>query len=178
MMFKTFKEMQLAAVFLGIATIGLALLYKLMTGEATTGVFIALCFVGVLFMLWYKIDEIKLVSFGKDGFKAELEVLREKTSENERTINELIFLSMGDDAFFNLQKLAEGNYGQYKKERHMGLETELYHLRNHGYIVLNKEKARSIHEIPEFGEQLSDYIQVTETGKQYIALREKQAKKL
>lgn len=175
-MFKSFKEMQLAAVFLGIATIGLALLYKLMTGEATTGVFIALCFVGVLFMLWYKIDEIKLVSFGKDGFKAELEVLREKTSENERTINELIFLSMGDDAYKNLGKFADGDYGEYTKQHGEGLETELYHLRNLGYIDLIRGKANSIRDIPETGEQLSDYINITEKGKAYLALRKKYTK--
>jgi hypothetical protein len=80
---------------------------------------------------------------------------------------------MGPDAFLNLKKLATGAFGQYTKERHMGLETELYHLRNIGYIVLDNEKARSIHEIPEFGDQLSDYIKVTEAGRKYIELHEK-----
>jgi hypothetical protein len=55
----------------------------------------------------------------------------------------------------------------------MALEMELYHLRNLGYVVLNKMKAPSIHEIPESDDELSDYIEVTEAGKQYIALREK-----
>ena len=173
-----YKQIQWAAVFLGIASIEIALLYKLIVGQPAanpTEVIIAICIVGILFLLSPNVDGLKLISFGREGFKAELEVLQKKTYENERAITDLILLSMGDDAYFNLRKLATGAFGQYKKEPNMGLETELYHLRNLGYVVLNKEKARSIHEIPESGDELSDYIKVTDAGKKYIALREKNA---
>ena len=55
------------------------------------------------------------------------------------------------------------------------LETELYHLRNLGYVILKNQKARSIREIPGSGDELSDYIRVTEGGKKYIEIREKRA---
>ena len=171
-----FKQIQSAAVFLGIASIEVALLYKLIVGQAATNpteLIIAICIIGLLFMLSPNMDSITLVSFG--GFRAELEVLQKKTSENERAIADLILLSMGNDAYLNLQKLATGAFGPFKKPPHMGLEMELYHLRNLGYVVLNKEKAPSIHEIPESGDELSDYIEVTDAGKKYITLRENRA---
>jgi hypothetical protein len=171
-----YKQIQWAAVFLGIASIEIALLYKLIAGQAATNpteVIVAICIVGILFLLSPNVDSITLVSFG--GFRAELQVLQKKTSENERAIADLILLSMGDDAYLNLRKLATGAFGTYNNEHNMGLETELYYLRNLGYVVLKNEKARSIYEIPEFGDELSDYIKVTEAGKKYIELREKHA---
>lgn len=171
-----FKQIQWTAVFLGIASIETALLYKLIVIQAATNpteVIIAICIVAILFLLSPNVDNIKLLSFG--SFRAELEVLQKKTSENERAITDLILLSMGDDAYLNLRKLATGAFGPFKKPPHMGLEMELYHLRNLGYVVLNKKKAPSIHEIPESGDELSDYIEVTEAGKKYIALRDKRA---
>ena len=173
-----FKQIQSTAVFLGIASIEVALLYKLIMGQAATNpteLIIAICIIGILFMLSPNVDSMKLISFGKEGFKAELEVLQKKTSENERAIANLILLSMGEDAYLNLRKLATGAFGPFKKPPHMGLEMELYHLRNLGYVVLNKKKAPSIHEIPESDDELSDYIEVTDAGKKYIALREKRA---
>jgi protease I len=170
-----FKQTQWAVVVLGLWVIEAALLYKLITGQAATGVIGAICFVGILLMLSLNVHSLRLISFGKEGLRAELEVLQNKTSENDRAITDLFILSMGPDAYRNLRKLATGNFGQYKKERHMGLETELYHLRNLGYVVLNNEKARSIYEIPESGDQLSEYVRVTEAGKRYIALRENRA---
>ena len=171
-----FKQIQSTAVFLGIASIEVALLYKLIVGQAATNpteLIIAICIIGILFMLSPNMDSITLVSFG--GFRAELEVLQKKTSENERAIANLILLSMGEDAYLNLRKLATGAFGPFKKPPHMGLEMELYHLRNLGYVVLNKEKAPSIHEIPESDDELSDYIEVTDAGKKYIELRDKRA---
>jgi len=104
----------------------------------------------------------------KEGFKAELEVLQKRTSENERAITDLFLLSMGDDAHLNLRKLATETFGPYKKEPNLGLETEPYHLRSLGYVILKNQKARSIREIPGSGDELSDYIKVTEAGKKYI----------
>ena len=173
-----YKQIQWVAVFLGVASIEVALLYKLVASQVATSpteLIIAICIVGVLFLLSPIVDGLKSISIGKEGLKAELEVLQKRTSENEHAITELILLSMGEDAYLNLQKLATGAFGQYKKEPHMGLETELYHLRNLGYITLNKAKARSIHEIPESGDELNDYIKVSDAGKKYLALRAERA---
>jgi hypothetical protein len=67
--------------------------------------------------------------------------------------------------YVNLKKLASGNFGQYEISK--GLERELYHLRDIGYI-----KVTSIKAIPKSGENLSDHIEVTETGKMFVELRE------
>ena len=46
---------------------------------------------------------------------------------------------MGPHGYLNLRKLATGAFGQYTNELHMGLETELYHLRNLGYVDLKQQ---------------------------------------
>jgi len=181
MMFNvTFKQVQWVTISLGILLIEAALLYKLITDQATsqTEVIIAICILGIFFVLSSNVDNLRIFSIGKEGFRAELEVLQEKTSENDQAITDLILLSMGRDAYKNLQKLATGNFGQYNKVHHMGLETELYHLRNLGYIDLKKDIGfKSIYDLPEDDKQLSDYIEVTERGEKYLKLREKYALK-
>jgi hypothetical protein len=175
----TFQQRQQVAVFVGLAGIESVLLYKLIASQAEinpTELIVAICIVGILIMLSSNADGLRSISLGKEGFKADLEVLRQKTDENDRAITDLVLSSMGPDAYFNLRKLASGNFGPYKKEHYLGLETELYHLRNLGYIVLNKDKAKSIFDIPESGDQLSDYFQVTASGKNYIELREKRSR--
>ena len=172
----TFKQLQWVAVFLGIASIEAALLYKLIAGQggtSATEIIVAICIVGTLLVLSPNLDSLKELSLGKEGFSVQLEVLQKKISENEQAIVDLILLSMGRDAYYNLTKLTRSHgFGPYEKEHFMGLETELYHLRNLGYVDLNKEKARSIYDIPESGDQLSDYISVTSDGRKYIELRE------
>jgi hypothetical protein len=173
-----YKQVQWVPVCLGIVSIAIALLYELIIGQAATNptaMITAICIISLLLLLSPNVDGLKSLSVGKESFRAELEVIQRKTSENERAITDLSLLSMGDDAYLNLCKLATGNFGKYKKERNMGLETELIHLRNLGHVVLNTEMARSIVEIPESGDQLSDYFKVTQAGKKYIALREKLA---
>ena len=80
----TFKQIQWAAVFLGIAFVELALLYRLIAAPAATNpteLIIAICIVGILFMLSPNMDSLRKISFGKEGFTAELEVLKKRTSE-------------------------------------------------------------------------------------------------
>ena len=135
-----YKQIQWAAVFLGITSIEAALLYKLIVGQAATNpreVIIAICIVAILFLLSPNVDSIKLLSFG--GFRAELEVLQKKTSENERAITDLI-LFMGDDAYLNLRKLATGAFNRSRSRHIWALKIGLYHLRNLGYVVLNKKR--------------------------------------
>jgi len=165
-----FEKIQWSAVFLAIASIGGVLIYK---PEISPTAVIVTGIVGLLFLLLLNVGSLKSFTLGKEGVRAELEVLQKKTSENDAAITNLILLSMGTDAYSNLQKLATGAYGPYKKEHYMGLETELYHLRNLGYIALKDKTARSIYDIPGSGDQLSDYIEVTDQGKKYLELREK-----
>jgi len=175
-----FKQIQWAAVFLGIASIAAALLYKLIVGGAATSateIIVAICIVGTLLALSPNLDSLKELSLTKEGLRVQLQELQKKTAENEQAIVDLILLSMGDETYKTLTMLADSNgFGKYTKEHHMGLESELYHLRNLGYVKRN-EKARSIYDIPESGTQLSDYIYVTKEGRDYIELREQHSRK-
>ena len=167
-------QVVVVASFIGIEG---ALLFKLIWGQvaANPGELIgAICLLAVLLLLTGSIERLKSISFGKEGLKAEVERLQEKTADLEREVANLTLSSMGDEAYFNLRKLASGDFGGYTLEENIGLYTELYHLRNLGFIVLKKVRPpniRSIRDIPKEGDQLSDYFDVSETGNRYLALR-------
>ncbi len=118
-------------IFGNLAIAG-AFLYKLISGNAVTSATdaIAIGLLGILLVLSTNVDSLRSLTFDKDGFKVELDQLEKKTSENDRAITDLILLSMGEHTYGNLRKLANGTFGHYDKEHFMGLETELYHLRN------------------------------------------------
>jgi hypothetical protein len=89
----TFKQLQWVAVFLGIASIEAALLYKLIAGQggtSATEIIVAICIVGTLLVLSPNLDSLKELSLGKEGFSVQLEVLQKKISENEQAIVNLI----------------------------------------------------------------------------------------
>ena len=166
------------AVVIALAAIEAALLYKLIAGGVAAGsaeVMAAISLVAILLLLTGKVEGLKSIAFGKEGFKAEaLERLERRTDNLEREIAQLALSSMGDDAYLNLRKLAGASFGPYRLEPHMGLHTELYHLRNLGFVALREDKVaavNSIHQIPEQGDELSDYIEVTDIGRRYIELR-------
>ncbi|WP_019498877.1 hypothetical protein [Pseudanabaena sp. PCC 6802] len=122
-------------------------------------------------------------NIGKDGLQIELSNLNtrlEKTENNlteaqaeieanKEKVDNLFLLSMGPDLYMNLKKIASGHFGKYHKNPDGGLDRELRHLRNIGYIEV---KDNSVSKIPEYGENLSEYVWVTETGKDFVTLRE------
>jgi hypothetical protein len=129
----------------------------------------------MLLLLTSKVQGLQSISFGKEGFRAVAQLQR-RTAKLEREIADLIIMSMGKDAFDNLTKVASGNFGRYEIKEHEGLHTELYYLRNLGFVKLRddvKESVgNSIHRLPREEGQLSKYIEVTPIGRKYIALRE------
>jgi hypothetical protein len=158
---------------------GGVLLFKLIS-QFSLDLFLAISIVVVLLILTtLRLENLKAIAVGKDGLKVDLEVIqneidrnKQETDQNKQELYTLISLSMGKDTYFNLQKLASGAFGKYRKQRNMGLETELYYLRNLGYVEIIKDKTSSIHEIPETGDELSDYVRVTDAGLRYINLRQ------
>ena len=85
-------------------------------------------------------------------------------------------MASGRSKCWQLKKLANPPFGEFTKEPHIGLETELYHLRNLGYVVLKEGTVRSIHDIPDGKhEELSDYVEITPKGRKYVQLREQYA---
>lgn len=182
---QSFKNIQWIAVFLGLALVEAALLFKLIARQSApspAGMVAAICVVGILLVVASNVDRMESLSLTKEGFKVNLEKLEHKIDENQKAIVDLILGSMGHYAYENLKKFArpEG-FEKYEKPHYQGLETELYHLRNLGYVRLkdglrlpDSARLESIYDIPASGAQLSDYIEITDQGRKYIELREKQ----
>jgi protease I len=180
----TFKRIQWVAVFVGLASVQAALLYKLIAGQSAPNpaeMIAAICVVGILLVLASNVDRMESLSLTKKGFGLKLAQLEQKTNENAAAVERLILESMGPDAYKNLTKFARPQgFEEYEKRHHEGLESELYHLRNLGYVKLrenlslpNGTALKSIYDIPPRGTQLSDYIEITNDGRKYIELREK-----
>jgi hypothetical protein len=98
-----------------------------------------------------------------------LQRIEEKVAIVEKDINitKQFLMSMSKPMYDNLRKIASGNFGQYKMERGSGLQRELYHLRDIGYIG-----AHSIRSIPDKGDNLSDHVKITPIGEKFVNLRE------
>lgn len=97
--------------------------------------------------------------------RAELRSVRQRLDETNERITELFLLTMAPPMYENLRKIASGTFGPY--EMTWGLERELYHLRDIGYVSVN-----SIRNIPRRGQNLSDHVTITESGKLFVELRE------
>ncbi len=103
-----------------------------------------------------------------------LQKIEEKVASVEEDINitKQFLLSMSTPMYLNLKKIASGNFGSYKMEKGSGLQRELYHLRDIGYI-----EVFSIRNIPDMGNNLSDYVKITPIGNKFVNLRESFLKK-
>jgi hypothetical protein len=164
------------AVFIGIATVEVLLLIKLLVYRSSTDLLVSICAIAVLLILTLRVQDLESISFDKNGIQAKLRYLEAGLSEaqaeieaNKEKIDNLFLLSMGPALYTNLKKIASGHFGKYHKPNDGGLEHELRHLRNIGYIEI---KDNSISKIPEYGEKLSEYVWATETGKDFVTLRE------
>lgn len=101
----------------------------------------------------------------------ELQEVKERVDSVQRQISDvsdrvanLFLLAMAEPMYLNLRKLASGEFGKYYMDG--GLERELRHLRDVGYI-----KVSSIHSIPHRGDNLSEYVRISPAGVQFIQLR-------
>jgi hypothetical protein len=103
--------------------------------------------------------------------------LQNRVRVQEGQLDELYAFAMSDDLFKQLKRLHLG-YGNYwiDPEMRYGLGPELNYLKMIGFIKFDKiAEVRDIRELPK-GEQkdlnLSDYIGVTDEGRDFIWLRE------
>lgn len=138
--------------------------------------------VWVAFIAWifyYFREDLKLLRVElqrriKSGEQIEFGPLRlqkveEKVTNVEHDVNiaKQFLLSMSKPLYENLVKIASGNFGHFRMERGSGLQRELHHLRDIGYIDV-----LSIRNIPNEGSNLSDYVKITPIGKKFVELRE------
>ena len=107
--------------------------------------------------------EIGPIKIGE--LRAELDFVREGLNEVNEKVASLFLTTMAPPMYVNLKKLASGEFGPYEVSK--GLERELYHLRDIGYI-----EVASIRAIPKSGTNLSDHVKVTGTGRMFVELRE------
>jgi hypothetical protein len=134
---------------------------------------LAICTIAITLMLILNVDSLRSLSIG--GLKADLEVIRDEIDERKKELYDLISLSMGKATYENLKKFnREEGFKDYEMKEGEGLYTELYHLRNIGYLdfIKNDGSPKSIKDIPSKGADLSKYIKITDAGLKYIELRE------
>ncbi len=165
-------------VLLRIITVGAlsaAIAHMLWPKFVPDAITAGLLFIAVLPWLTPIIKSIEVPGVGK----LELQVqevrerqhqLQEEIEKSRYRIYNLVIASMSPLALQNLMKIASGNFGPFF--RGQGLTWQLLHFANIGYISF---KCRGIDDIPVDGERagnLSEYVEITNLGKEYLILRE------
>ena len=87
---------------------------------------------------------------------------------NER-IDNLFYYTMSGPMYENLRKLAQSHFMTYEMSE--GLKRELYYLRDTGFITITDESQHSIKQIPFKGDNLQQYVTVTDVGRRFVEMR-------
>jgi hypothetical protein len=166
------------AVFAAAVLVEVVLLVKLLQADGTPeellGAIIAVVAVLAVVPRVFDLVQLKLpgveaqlreVSSGIAETREGLKETKEAVKETNDRIDVLFALSISQWQYHNLVKLASGQFGPYVMS--MGLENDLRHLRNHGYIDVP-----SVRDLPKQGDDLSRYVKVTETGNALVRFRE------
>jgi hypothetical protein len=144
------------------------LLFKVVSSDSPSSAlfFVIVLIAGLLFLTGAQSFGIVGLSLGTGGLKAQIQEVEHKVDVANNRINALFLLTMSPWAYLHLGKLArpEG-YGPY--EMGPGLSRELQHLVNIGYI-----EVPSFEKIPSEGGNLSEFVTITETGREYLRLRQ------
>ncbi|MEC4816053.1 MAG: hypothetical protein SAK29_22695 [Scytonema sp. PMC 1069.18] len=152
------------AAFSCIAFIEAVLLMILLSGKASIELFLAITVIAMLLFLFPSLDDTIALTFDRSKLESKLSAIGKKNTTTMTKLDKLILLSMSTTMCDNLKKLNSGQFGTYKiTER---LERELYHLWDLGYIEVSR-----VRDIPYEGNNLSEYVQVTDFGKQFVELR-------
>jgi hypothetical protein len=155
----------MVAVFAAIEAV---LLFEMVSSDSpSSALFLAIVLIaGLLFLTGAQSFGIVGLSLGTGGLKAQIQEIEHKVDVANNRINALFLLTMSPWAYLHLRKLArpEG-YGPY--EMGLGLSRELQHLVNIGYIDIP-----SFEEIPPRAENLSEFVTITETGREFLRLRQ------
>lgn len=97
--------------------------------------------------------------------RSQLHLVGARMDQISELVAKLFLTTMSKEMFKNLEKLADSNgFGPYEMKK--GFERELYHLRDIGYV-----RVQSIGAIPKKGKNLSEYVNVTDPGKDFVRLR-------
>jgi hypothetical protein len=163
-------------VFLVTAAVDLVLLAKVVTSDNPSSGLIAavvvLTAILVVVPRIFDIAQLRVLGMSAQLLQEELadtqkvvEATQTAVTQTNERLDSLFALSISDWQFINLKKLSEGSFGPFV--RSIGLENDLRHLRNHGYIEI-----ASVRDMPDRGEELCDYVRVTGAGKSFLKLRQ------
>ncbi|WP_414581161.1 hypothetical protein [Scytonema sp. PCC 10023] len=152
------------AVFICIAFIEAVLLSLLISRQSTPLLFVAIIAIAFLLFLIPQLDEVIALTFDRGKLESKINSIGKKVSTTKARTDKLVLLSMSKSMYDTLKKLAAGSFSPY--QRSDVLERELYHLKDIGYIEVGR-----IRDIPYEGNNLSEYLKVTDSGKQFIELR-------
>jgi hypothetical protein len=103
------------------------------------------------------------------ALEREISDVRIQVDDLHKRVSKLFLLAMSDSMYENLRKLADGRFGHFEKTG--GLDRELRYLRDIGYVRIPSE--RGISGIPASGDDLSDFVTITETGRLFVELRKR-----
>lgn len=90
--------------------------------------------------------------------------LQEKS--NDRKLLGIVNGMMSTDTYSKLKIFNSGNYGSF--DNTSSLRRELRYLRQIGYITVRGR----IHDLPSRGDDLSEYVTVTDAGRNFVDFRE------
>ncbi|MBP5974422.1 hypothetical protein HW132_17205 [Brasilonema sp. CT11] len=152
------------AAFICITVIEGVLLILLISRQPTPLLFVAIIAIALLLFLIPQLDDVIALTFDRGKLDSKINSIGKKLSTTKARTDKLVLISMSKSMFETLKKLAGGNFGSY--EMNDNLEKEIFHLKDIGYVDVGR-----IRDIPYKDNNLSDYVKVTDLGKQYIELR-------
>ncbi|CCI16992.1 hypothetical protein MICAF_2380018 [Microcystis aeruginosa PCC 9807] len=108
------------AVFIGVATVDIVLLIKLLTSQSSPDLLLAISVITTLLIFSFRFEHIQKAIISKDGLQIDLNNLNtrlEKTENNlteaqaeieanKEKVDNLFLLSMGPDLYMNLKKIS------------------------------------------------------------------------
>lgn len=105
-----------------------------------------------------------LLELGEE-VKREVNDIRGQVDDISQKVAALFLATMSPTMYLNLRKLDSGHYGPF--EANDGLRRELQHLRDLGYIEVH-----GLRQLPSSGQDLSQFVTITPTGRDFVKLRE------
>ena len=153
------------AAFTCIAFLEAILLVMLLSGQTSVQLIVAIIVIAMLLFLIPRLDDVVSFTFDRGSFETKLGTINKKIATTKARTDKLVLLSLSKSMYEHLKRIASGSFGPYKMNDI--LEREIYYLRDIGYID-NVERIRSI---PYEGNNLSEYLKITDIGKQFIELR-------
>ncbi|HEX3147426.1 MAG TPA: hypothetical protein VHR66_05040 [Gemmataceae bacterium] len=141
-----------------LAVTEICLVTCLLAGHTDNGPLIGTVIaVAALLVVTVRTSDVSAVAGGSARNRADLESLHERIDETIKRTSDLVRLVLPREEFQTLRKLSVRRFGPYAMGN--GLERELRHLRQLGYVGVP-----SIGAIPRHGGELAEAVRVTPRG--------------